>query len=41
MTDKLKYSKNDYGHYRVRVDNKEFYSLREAKAYINKKGEIK
>ena len=35
---KLKYSKNDNGYYRVQVDNKEFYSLREAKVYIKNKG---
>tara|TARA_A100001015_G_scaffold128055_1_gene142045 strand:+ start:2569 stop:2697 length:129 start_codon:yes stop_codon:yes gene_type:complete len=35
---KLKYSKNDYGYYRIHIDNKEFNSLREARAHIKNKG---
>ena len=37
MTEKLKYEKNEYGHYRILLDGLEFNSLRQAKIHIKKK----
>jgi len=37
MSEKLKYIKNDYGHYRISIDGQEFYSLRQAKVHIKNK----
>jgi hypothetical protein len=37
MTDKLKYEKNEYGHYRIYLDGLEFNSLRQAKIHMKKK----
>ena len=37
MSEKLKYVKNDYGHYRISIDGLEFSSLRQAKVHIKNK----
>ena len=36
MNEKLKYEKNEYGHYRIFLDGLEFSSLRQAKIHMNK-----
>ena len=37
MSEKFKYIKNDYGHYRIAIDGLEFNSLRQAKVHIKNK----
>lgn len=37
MSEKLKYEKNKYGHYRISIDGLEFNSLRQAKVHIKNK----
>ena len=37
MSEKFKYIKNDYGHYRIAIDGLEFSSLRQAKVHIKNK----
>lgn len=37
MSEKLKYEKNKYGHYRISIDGMEFNSLRQAKIHIKNK----
>jgi len=37
MSEKLKYIKNDYGHYRISIDGLELKCLRQAKVHIKDK----
>lgn len=40
MNNKIKYEKNEYGHYRIFIDGLEFYSLRQAKIHMKKKNAL-